>query len=140
MFSLLRHGFVSLRRSPTLAFTIVTTLGVSLAAAVIVFSFLNSFLLRPLPYGEASRLLVYKALALCDAEGPRMTKWSAMAKCFASDAAMRITTDAEAVEQVAARLKWPCSRGWATPPSMRRASGSRPIRSLHEPCRRWQAC
>ena len=43
---------------------------------------------------EASRLLVYKALALCDADDPRMTKWSAMAKCFASDAAMRITTDA----------------------------------------------
>jgi alkylation response protein AidB-like acyl-CoA dehydrogenase len=43
---------------------------------------------------EAARLLVYKALALCDADDPRMTKWSAMAKCFASDAAMRITTDA----------------------------------------------
>lgn len=43
---------------------------------------------------EAARLLVYKALALCDAGDPRMTLWSAMAKCFASDAAMRITTDA----------------------------------------------
>ncbi len=43
---------------------------------------------------EASRLLVYKALALCDADDPRMTRWSAMAKCFASDAAMKITTDA----------------------------------------------
>jgi alkylation response protein AidB-like acyl-CoA dehydrogenase len=43
---------------------------------------------------EASRLLVYRALTLCDADDPRMTRWSAMAKCFASDAAMRITTDA----------------------------------------------
>ena len=43
---------------------------------------------------EASRLLVYKALTLCDAGDPRMAQWSAMAKCFASDAAMRITTDA----------------------------------------------
>ncbi len=43
---------------------------------------------------EASRLLVYKALALCDAGDPRMTFSSATAKCFASDAAMRITTDA----------------------------------------------
>jgi alkylation response protein AidB-like acyl-CoA dehydrogenase len=43
---------------------------------------------------EASRLLVYKALALCDGEDPRMTQWSAMAKCFASDSAMAITTDA----------------------------------------------
>jgi alkylation response protein AidB-like acyl-CoA dehydrogenase len=43
---------------------------------------------------EASRLLVYKALALCDEEDPRMTQWSAMAKCFTSDSAMAITTDA----------------------------------------------
>ncbi len=43
---------------------------------------------------EASRMLVYKALALCDEEDPRMTQWSAMAKCFASDSAMAITTDA----------------------------------------------
>jgi alkylation response protein AidB-like acyl-CoA dehydrogenase len=43
---------------------------------------------------EASRLLVYKALALCDDEDPRMTQASAMAKCFASDSAMAITTDA----------------------------------------------
>ncbi len=43
---------------------------------------------------EASRLLVYKALALCDADDPRMTLQSAIAKCFASDAAMEITTDA----------------------------------------------
>jgi alkylation response protein AidB-like acyl-CoA dehydrogenase len=43
---------------------------------------------------EAARLLVYKALALCDAGDARMTYFSSIAKCFASDAAMRITTDA----------------------------------------------
>jgi alkylation response protein AidB-like acyl-CoA dehydrogenase len=43
---------------------------------------------------EAARLLVYKALALCDAGDPRMTYFSSVAKCFASDAAMRVTTDA----------------------------------------------
>ncbi len=43
---------------------------------------------------DAARLLVYRALAACDAEDPRVRMWSAMAKCFASDAAMRITTDA----------------------------------------------
>jgi len=43
---------------------------------------------------EASRLLVYKALALCDAADPRITYFSAAAKCFASDAAMEVTTDA----------------------------------------------
>lgn len=43
---------------------------------------------------EASRLLVYRALALCDDGDTRMTFSSATAKCFASDAAMSITTDA----------------------------------------------
>ncbi|HET7236777.1 MAG TPA: acyl-CoA dehydrogenase family protein [Actinomycetota bacterium] len=43
---------------------------------------------------EAARPLVYKALAFCDAGDPRMTYFSSLAKCFASDAAMRITTDA----------------------------------------------
>jgi putative ABC transport system permease protein len=47
-----------LRRSPTLAVTIIATLGIALAATVLVFSFLNSFLLRPLPYGDAARLVV----------------------------------------------------------------------------------
>ncbi|HUR57855.1 MAG TPA: ADOP family duplicated permease [Opitutaceae bacterium] len=56
--NLLRHGYTSFRRSPLLAFTIIVTLGASLAAAVVVFSFLNTFLLRPLPYGDSSRLAV----------------------------------------------------------------------------------
>jgi alkylation response protein AidB-like acyl-CoA dehydrogenase len=43
---------------------------------------------------EASRLLVYRALAMCDSGDPRMPYFSATAKCFASDAAMAITTDA----------------------------------------------
>ncbi len=43
---------------------------------------------------EASRLLVYKALSLCDADDPRMTYFSSVAKCFASDTAMSVTTDA----------------------------------------------
>jgi alkylation response protein AidB-like acyl-CoA dehydrogenase len=43
---------------------------------------------------EAARMLVYKALVLCDAGDERMTYFSSVAKCFASDAAMRITTDA----------------------------------------------
>lgn len=54
---LLRHGFASLRRTPTLALTIIATLGIALAGTVIVFSFLNSFILRPLPYGDADHIL-----------------------------------------------------------------------------------
>jgi len=51
-------AYRSLRRTPLLALTIVLTLGIALAATVLVFSFLNSFLLRPLPYGDPSRLMV----------------------------------------------------------------------------------
>lgn len=42
---------------------------------------------------EASHGLVYRAAALYD-QGKRNTKIASMAKCFASDAAMKITTDA----------------------------------------------
>jgi alkylation response protein AidB-like acyl-CoA dehydrogenase len=43
---------------------------------------------------EASRLLVYKAATMVDAKHPKMSYWAALAKCFASDAAMKVTTDA----------------------------------------------
>jgi alkylation response protein AidB-like acyl-CoA dehydrogenase len=43
---------------------------------------------------EAARLLVYAAAARVDASEPSTTKASAMAKLFASDVAMRVTTDA----------------------------------------------
>jgi alkylation response protein AidB-like acyl-CoA dehydrogenase len=43
---------------------------------------------------EAARLLVYKAAGLCDAQDPKMTYFASVAKCYASDAAMKVTTDA----------------------------------------------
>jgi alkylation response protein AidB-like acyl-CoA dehydrogenase len=43
---------------------------------------------------EAARVLTYRALAACDADDPRMSFHSSVAKCVASDAAMAITTDA----------------------------------------------
>jgi alkylation response protein AidB-like acyl-CoA dehydrogenase len=43
---------------------------------------------------EAARLLVYKAAALVDAKDPRMTYFASVAKCYAADAAMKVTTDA----------------------------------------------
>jgi len=51
-------GLRSIRRAPVLATAIIGTLGIALAAAALVFTFLNSFLLRPLPYGDTSRLIV----------------------------------------------------------------------------------
>jgi alkylation response protein AidB-like acyl-CoA dehydrogenase len=43
---------------------------------------------------EAARLLVYKAASLVDAGDPRMTYFASVAKCYAADAAMKVTTDA----------------------------------------------
>jgi alkylation response protein AidB-like acyl-CoA dehydrogenase len=43
---------------------------------------------------EAARMLVYAACARLDAGAPGVTKVSAMAKLFATDTAMRVTTDA----------------------------------------------
>ena len=43
---------------------------------------------------EAARLLVYRAASLVDAHDPRMTYFASVAKCYAADAAMKVTTDA----------------------------------------------
>jgi alkylation response protein AidB-like acyl-CoA dehydrogenase len=43
---------------------------------------------------EASRLLVYRAASLVDARDPRMTYLASVAKCYAADTAMKVTTDA----------------------------------------------
>jgi alkylation response protein AidB-like acyl-CoA dehydrogenase len=43
---------------------------------------------------EAARLLVYRASAMADEMHPELTLHSAQAKCFASDVAMKVTTDA----------------------------------------------
>jgi alkylation response protein AidB-like acyl-CoA dehydrogenase len=43
---------------------------------------------------EASRLLVYKAANAAAEHDPKVTYWAAIAKAFASDTAMAVTTDA----------------------------------------------
>ena len=43
---------------------------------------------------EAARSLVYRAAAKLDANVPDSERYSAMSKCFASDMAMKVTTDA----------------------------------------------
>ena len=43
---------------------------------------------------EAARLLVYKAAMKVVNKEPDVSYWAAIAKCFASDTAMKVTTDA----------------------------------------------
>ncbi|MBS3905653.1 MAG: acyl-CoA dehydrogenase family protein [Syntrophaceae bacterium] len=54
---------------------------------------------------EAARLLVYKAAWLAD-QGARNSKEAAMAKAFASDVAMRVTTDAVQIYGGTGYTKW----------------------------------
>ncbi|WP_156289692.1 acyl-CoA dehydrogenase family protein [Oceanobacillus salinisoli] len=43
---------------------------------------------------ESSRLLVHKAAKMLDNKDPNVIRYASMAKCFASDTAMEVTTDA----------------------------------------------
>jgi alkylation response protein AidB-like acyl-CoA dehydrogenase len=43
---------------------------------------------------EAARSLVYRAAAMADVHHPDLTKMASMAKCFAADVAMKVTTEA----------------------------------------------
>jgi alkylation response protein AidB-like acyl-CoA dehydrogenase len=43
---------------------------------------------------EAARLLTYKAVAMVEARDPSVSYWAAIAKCHASDTAMKVATDA----------------------------------------------
>jgi alkylation response protein AidB-like acyl-CoA dehydrogenase len=59
---------------------------------------------------EASRLLVHQAAAAMD-DGVAATQYAAMAKCFATDAAMAVTTDAVQVLGGAGYVRdWPVER------------------------------
>src|SRR5882672_3694345 len=53
----IRHLFRGLLKAPGFSATVLLTLGVSIGAAVAVFSVVNSVLLKPLPYPEPDRLV-----------------------------------------------------------------------------------
>ena len=60
---------------------------------------------------EAARLMVYQAAAKADTGDPALTYYAAMAKCFATDAAMQVTTDAVQVLGGAGYVHdWPLER------------------------------
>jgi alkylation response protein AidB-like acyl-CoA dehydrogenase len=60
---------------------------------------------------EAARLMVYQAGARADAGDPALTYYAALAKCFATDAAMQVATDAVQVLGGAGYVHdWPVER------------------------------
>lgn len=61
----IKFAFRQLRKCPGFAATTILTLSLGLAAAVAIFSFVDSALIRPLPYADLSRLMgVFKTSAL----------------------------------------------------------------------------
>ncbi len=58
-----RYAFRSLCRTPGFAATVVVTLAIGIGANSVVFSVLNAVLLRPLPYPDASRLVILSQIS-----------------------------------------------------------------------------
>lgn len=65
---LLRQSLTSLLRRPFLSLGIITTLGLALAATLLVLGLLNTYLLQPLPYGNGDRVVAINEYPL--AAGP----------------------------------------------------------------------
>ncbi len=51
------HTWRSLRRAPVFSATVVLTLTIGIGSAAAIFAIVNAVLLRPLPYGNADRLV-----------------------------------------------------------------------------------
>lgn len=56
-FLAVRHAWRSLRRTPVFTVTAALTLVIGLGASIAIFAIVNGVLLRPLPYGNADRLV-----------------------------------------------------------------------------------
>src|SRR5262245_8803572 len=54
----LRHGARMLRRNPGFSFVVLTILSVTIGASVTVFSIVDGWLLRPLNFPDADRLVI----------------------------------------------------------------------------------
>jgi len=106
----LRHALRGLRRGPGYAALVVGTLAFGIAANTVVFSAMNPYLLRPLPYGHPDRLVqvnVVNPVTGWDMDRlsvPQYEDWKARSRAFSGLAAYNYgaatVTDTEGPERI----------------------------------------
>ncbi|HZU25287.1 MAG TPA: ABC transporter permease [Bryobacteraceae bacterium] len=88
----LRYGFRVLRKSPGFTVVALLTLAIGIGANTAIFSVLYGVLLRPLPYSDASRLIVMNEttpkVGLVSVSIPNFLDWRAQSHSFAGMAAV----------------------------------------------------
>lgn len=108
MFSLLRHAFRQLRKSPGFAATAMLTLALGIGASTAIFAVLDAVLLDPLPFAEPDRLVAVAPQPEPYASIPTMQDYLFRSTSFAGLAAYRQwspaqkTTDATPARRILA--------------------------------------
>src|SRR3954454_22075870 len=95
LWSDVRYGFRSMRRSPSFALVVILTLALGIGVNTAIFSVVHGVLLKPLPYPEPERL-VWMGESTGKASGISVTwvnfqNWRAMNRTFDSMAAVQFT-------------------------------------------------
>ena len=89
MFSLLRHAFRQLRKSPGFAATSMVTLALGIGASTAIFAVLDAVLLEPLPFTQPDRLVAVASRPDGVISIPTMQDYLSRSTSFASLAAYR---------------------------------------------------
>ena len=89
MFSLLRHAFRQLRKSPGFAATAMLTLALGIGASTAIFAVLDAVLLDPLPFAQPDRLVAVASQPDAAISIPTMQDYLSRSTSFASLAAYR---------------------------------------------------
>ena len=79
-----RYGLRAMRRTPTLCAGIVLILAVAIGANTTVFSAMQAILLRPLPYGDADRLVVVMHNGSSPVSPANLADWRRETRSFAA--------------------------------------------------------
>ena len=108
----LRHALRATRKTPVISLIAIVSVALGIAAATTVFSLAHSFLLRPLPYPEADRLILVWERPEARSDDRELVapatyfQWQSEAQTFTDLAAYRFQsahlTGGEAPEQVSA--------------------------------------